>query len=161
MLVYEGWECLVCRSYEKTWFCCHMLPMWNGRCVWKRWAMWLLSAVPRGRSTAGDGQCRWLAGRLAQEKGSQMLLAFLTLASGCQKTLHKGAVKYMEYCPRMWLLQYQRMLVSVCSWEWTWLYISQCRKSWSPAPGSGAKTMMNLTKPGYLLLSWTLVDLND
>lgn len=93
---------MVCTGYEKMWFCSHTLPVWNGPCVKKRWAMRVLSAVPCSRSI-------WY-----RTRGGQMVLALLTLSSGCQKTLHKGAVKYVDYCPSMWVLQCQSMIFLFC-----------------------------------------------
>lgn len=109
-------------------------------CCW-RWAVLVAS-----RTFGTEGLVRW---------------CWLSLLLHLAVKKHSIKEQYMDYCPSMCLLQYQRMLFSVCSWEWMLLYISQCRKSWSCAPESGAKAVVNLTKPEYLLLSWTSADLRD
>lgn len=103
----------------------------------------------RGQAVSMASKDFWHRKRIGQ-----MVLALLYLAFGCQKIL----TRIHGLLPNVWLMHYQGMLFSACLWEQTWLYTSQHRKIWSPAPESVAEASMSLTKPEYLL-SWSLADL--
>lgn len=108
VLVCQEWRCLV-----STWFCCHAMLVWNGPCVGKMWAVWLLSAVP----TADPLQEMAVALASRMFGTGKELLKWCWLSLISHPAVKKYSVEYTDYCPSVWLLHYQRMLFSACLWE--------------------------------------------